>query len=60
MATIREVAVRAGVSTATVSYALNRPDRVNPQLRARVEEAARALDYHPDGAARCTEIVRRK
>jgi len=52
MATIREVAACAGVSTTTVSYALNRPERVNPILRARVEEVARALDYHPDGAAR--------
>jgi LacI family transcriptional regulator len=52
MATIREVAARAGVSIATVSYALNRPERVNPAQRARVEEAASALDYHPDSAAR--------
>jgi LacI family transcriptional regulator len=52
MTTIRDVAARAGVSTATVSYALNQPERVNPALRARVEEAARALDYFPDRAAR--------
>lgn len=52
MSTIRDVATRAGVSITTVSYALNRPGRVSPALRARVEDAVRQLDYHPEGAAR--------
>ena len=52
MATIRDVANLAGVSTTTVSYALNKPDRVTDELRLRVEEAVRALNYRPDGPAR--------
>lgn len=49
---IRDVAVAAGVSVATVSRALNTPGRVSPALRARVEEAARRLGYLANGAAR--------
>lgn len=58
MATIREVAARAGVSTTTVSYALNHPDRVTEELRARVEEAVRDLDYRPNGTARALRTRR--
>ena len=48
----RDVAQLAGVSTATVSRALNSPDRVDPQTRRRVLEAAAKLRYVPHGAAR--------
>ena len=51
-ATIVAVAAHAGVSTATVSRALNAPARVSPTLRARVVAAAAALAYVPDPAAR--------
>ncbi len=51
-ATIRDVAARAGVSTATVSRALDRPQAVRPALRDRVAEAVAALAYVPDQAAR--------
>lgn len=51
--TIRDVARRAGVSIATVSRVLNRADHpVRPEVRARVEAAARALDFHPSSLAR--------
>jgi LacI family transcriptional regulator len=50
--TIRQVAARAGVSTATVSRVLARSGRVSPELDARVREAARALNYQPNRAAR--------
>ena len=43
--TITDVARAAGVSVATVSRALRGLDGVRPQTRARVQEAARALDY---------------
>ncbi|MGG5820390.1 LacI family DNA-binding transcriptional regulator [Falsiroseomonas sp. HW251] len=46
------MAEAAGVSVATVSRALNTPDRVTPALRARVTEAARRLGYLGNGAAR--------
>ena len=51
-ATQEDVARAAGVSAATVSRCLNRPDIVRPALQAKVEAAIRALDYVPHGAAR--------
>jgi len=52
MATIREVARRARVSTATVSRALNRAADVSEVARSRVVAAAEALNYAPDRSAR--------
>ncbi|MFD9889983.1 LacI family DNA-binding transcriptional regulator [Amycolatopsis sp. NPDC059027] len=52
MATITDVASRAGVSTATVSRALNGKSTVDPLLAARVQQAAAELGYHPNGLAR--------
>ncbi len=53
MSTLSDVAQRAGVSLATASRALNgSPGRtVRPELQARVEQAARELDYQPHAAA---------
>ncbi|MFG1301581.1 substrate-binding domain-containing protein [Xanthobacter sp. V3C-3] len=51
-AVIADIAAAAGVSTATVSRAINTPAMVRPELRARVQEALRQLGYVPDGAAR--------
>jgi len=48
----RDVARLAGVSTATVSRALNLPDTVGPQTLARVRAAIEKLRYVPHGAAR--------
>lgn len=45
------IAREAGVSVGTVSNVLNRPDRVAEATRSRVEEAIRALDFVPNGAA---------
>jgi LacI family transcriptional regulator len=45
MATIRDVARLAGVSISTVSLALNAPDRVSDDTRARVEDAARDVGF---------------
>ena len=55
---VRQVARAAGVSTATVSRALNTPERVTPPIRARVLEAARRLNYIPDPAARALSSQR--
>jgi LacI family transcriptional regulator len=52
VATISDVAARAGVSTATVSRALNGKSTVDPGLAARVLAAARELGYQPNGPAR--------
>jgi LacI family transcriptional regulator len=52
MATIFDVAERAGVSITTVSRALNGYSDVNEETRARVTRAARALNYVPSAAAR--------
>ena len=48
----RDVAHLAGVSTATVSRALNTPDQVDPQTLAQVRKAVQKLRYVPHGAAR--------
>ncbi len=52
MATIKDVAKRAQVSTATVSYVLNGTGAVTEATRRRVLEAVEALNYHPHHAAR--------
>ena len=52
MATIRDVAKVAGVSTATVSAVVNDTAYVSPSLRARVLAAIVDLDYAPMSAAR--------
>lgn len=51
--TLADVARRAGVSTAVVSYVLNDgPRPVSAQLRERVNAALDELDYRPDPVAR--------
>jgi LacI family transcriptional regulator len=50
--TIKEVALRAGVSIATVSRALNDKGDVSVQTRERVREVARAVGYSADRTAR--------
>src|ERR1035438_5589742 len=52
MATIKEVATRAGVSVATVSYVINDSRKVRPETEQRVLIAAKALGYFPNNAAR--------
>ncbi len=52
MATITDVAARAGVSTATVSRAFNGKATVDPVLAERVFRAAGELGYRPNGLAR--------
>ena len=53
---MRQVAREAGVSIATVSRALNTPERVTEPIRDRVLEAARRLNYIPDSAARALSL----
>jgi len=49
---LRDVAREAGVSTATVSRAINNPEIVSPDLRERIAVAVEKLGWVPDGAAR--------
>jgi LacI family transcriptional regulator len=50
--TVRDVAVAARVSVATVSRVLNGDPRVQPERRDRVEAAIRQLGYRRDSVAR--------
>ena len=56
--TVADVAHAAGVSTATVSRALNLPDQVRPALRAKVEKAIERLGYVPHAGARALSLNR--
>lgn len=58
MATINDVARKAGVSVATVSYVLNGKDRVSAQSERRVKRAIEALHYTPSGTARKLKLGR--
>lgn len=52
MATIKDVAERAGVSITTVSHVLNQTRFVSDELRASVLAAVEELNYHPNVLAR--------
>ncbi len=48
---MRDVAIRAGVSTMTVSRALNEPSKVSEEMRERVLQAVREIGYLPNHLA---------
>ena len=50
--TQKEIANRLGVSIATVSRALNDQPGVGPEIRAKILEIAREMDYRPNLSAR--------
>jgi DNA-binding LacI/PurR family transcriptional regulator len=56
MATLRDVAERAGVSAATASRVITGSARVRTETRERVERAMRELLYVPPGAVRTGAI----
>jgi LacI family repressor for deo operon, udp, cdd, tsx, nupC, and nupG len=58
MSNIYEVAKRAGVSTATVSRVLSRPDVVAPETRKKVMQAVERLGYAPNSAAKNLRTLR--
>jgi DNA-binding LacI/PurR family transcriptional regulator len=58
MATLKEVAVKAGVSAATVSYVLNDSRKVRPETEQRVLWAVKELGYLPNTAARSLAVGR--
>jgi DNA-binding LacI/PurR family transcriptional regulator len=52
MTSIKDIALRADVSIATVSRALNGNAHVTPHTRERILQLAKELDYHPNAMAR--------
>lgn len=48
MATIKDVAERAQVAKSTVSYAFNKPHKVNAETLERILAAAKELSYRPN------------
>ncbi len=55
---IKDVATHAGISIATVSRAVNTPERVSPETLARVQAAMEALQYRPNALGRQLRAVR--
>jgi LacI family transcriptional regulator len=55
---VSDVALRAGVSVATVSRSFNRPATVREEVRTRVIEVARSLGYSPNPAAKALRMQR--
>ncbi len=58
MVSIKDIAQACGVSTATVSKALNNREDVNPATRERVQEVAKQLGYLPNAMARALKTNR--
>lgn len=60
MATLSDVAARAGVSVSAVSRVLSdAPEtRVSDETRERIKRAARELDYRPNSAGRALRSAR--
>lgn len=56
MATIKDVAARAGVSISTVSHVLNHTRRVSEEATRNVLEAVAALNYAPNSVARSLKV----
>ncbi len=61
MATINDVAKKAGVSATTVSVVLNKKDgliKISPDTKTRVLDAAKSLDYTPNAFAKALRTNR--
>ncbi|MCL2892214.1 HTH-type transcriptional repressor PurR [Brenneria tiliae] len=56
MATIKDVAKRAGVSTTTVSHVINKTRFVAEETRAAVRTAIKELHYSPSAVARSLKV----
>ncbi|ALS20776.1 MULTISPECIES: LacI family DNA-binding transcriptional regulator [Paenibacillus] len=55
-ATLKEVAKMAGVSTATVSNALNETKYVSEEVKNKIFSAIRALNYQPNSVAKSLRV----
>ena len=50
--TIKDIAKKAGVSIATVSFVINKTKPISSETKNRVQKAIKSLDYHPSKSAR--------
>ncbi|NOH78810.1 LacI family DNA-binding transcriptional regulator [Vibrio sp. RE86] len=60
MATMKDIAKLAGVSTSTVSHVINKSRFVSEEISERVNKAARELNYRPSALARSLKVNRTK
>jgi len=60
MATMKDIAKLAGVSTSTVSHVINKSRFVSEEISLRVNNAAQQLNYRPSALARSLKINRTK
>ncbi|QUJ69661.1 substrate-binding domain-containing protein (plasmid) [Photobacterium sp. GJ3] len=58
MATMKDIARLAGVSTSTVSHVINKSRFVSEEIAARVNRAAKELNYAPSALARSLKVNR--
>lgn len=58
MATIKDIAIRCGVSIATVSRTLNGNEAVDQVLRRKILRAAKDLNYKPNRLARGLKLMK--
>ena len=56
--TINQVAKMAGISTATVSRALNKPDTVSEAVKKKIERIIKKIGYIPNAGARSLMLKR--
>lgn len=57
MTTIKDVAKKAGVSIATVSYCINNKKKLSPETQNKVKAAIQELNYVPNYSARILKIT---
>ncbi len=58
MATMKDIARLAGVSTSTVSHVINKSRYVSDEIAERVNKAAQDLNYAPSALARSLKMNR--
>lgn len=56
MATLKDIAMEAGVSVTTVSYALRGDKKISNETRQKVRDVAKRLKYRPSGYARSLKL----
>lgn len=59
MSTMKDVARKAGVSVATVSYVINGTKAISPATRDKVKQAIKELNYSPDQTAKSFKTGRK-
>lgn len=59
-ATMKDVALAAGVSTATVSRTLMNPEKVSSQTRQKVEQAVLDVGYYPHNLSKILNATSQK